>query len=317
MSNIKEFLRSFKPAHALFNLFHLSNLKHNAEPFKKFNITRPLWFPLSSKIFSRLPQDRPWMDLSPSEATIQNNPDFQKFPVSTQKQILQYPSTGYLLLKDFFSEKEADEVNKEVERLLKEKKVSIIYRVKVMFAFRHSEIIKKMVYDQGLKNLMNFLLGAEMIPFQSINFLKGTEQKAHSDYIHMTTYPHGYLSAAWIALEDIVAENGPLFYYSGSHKLPYLLNEGFDHGGSSLQIGENAYKAYEEKLHHNIAAANLKSETVHLKKGDVFIWHGNLIHGGMPVLNPSLTRKSMVIHYFAKDVIKYHEIMQRPALMDL
>ena len=52
------------------------------------------------------------------------------------------------------------------------------------------------------------------------------------------------------------------------------------------------------------------------KKGDVIIWHANLIHGGAPVTDPSLTRKSMVVHYYAKDVIKYHEITERPSLME-
>jgi ectoine hydroxylase-related dioxygenase (phytanoyl-CoA dioxygenase family) len=51
------------------------------------------------------------------------------------------------------------------------------------------------------------------------------------------------------------------------------------------------------------------------KKGDVLIWHANLVHGGAPILNPALTRKSMVVHYYANDVIKYHEITERPSLM--
>ena len=51
------------------------------------------------------------------------------------------------------------------------------------------------------------------------------------------------------------------------------------------------------------------------KKGDVLVWHANLLHGGMPVVHPALTRKSMVAHYFAEGVICYHEISQRPAVM--
>jgi len=38
------------------------------------------------------------------------------------------------------------------------------------------------------------------------------------------------------------------------------------------------------------------------KKGDVFLWHGMLVHGGSPVKNPALTRKSMVIHYLTNGV---------------
>jgi hypothetical protein len=47
----------------------------------------------------------------------------------------------------------------------------------------------------------------------------------------------------------------------------------------------------------------------------MLIWHANLLHGGEPILNPTLTRKSMVIHYYAKDVVKYHEITERPAIL--
>lgn len=36
------------------------------------------------------------------------------------------------------------------------------------------------------------------------------------------------------------------------------------------------------------------------RKGDVFIWHANLIHGGNPVLGPKFIRKIMVLHYFMR-----------------
>ena len=52
-----------------------------------------------------------------------------------------------------------------------------------------------------------------------------------------------------------------------------------------------------------------------LQKGDVLVWHANLIHGGEPQTNPESTRKSMVFHYYAQDAICYHEITQRPSLM--
>ncbi len=52
------------------------------------------------------------------------------------------------------------------------------------------------------------------------------------------------------------------------------------------------------------------------KKGDLFIWHANLLHGGELRTDDS-TRKSLVAHYFTTegDVINYHEITQRPAIM--
>jgi len=45
------------------------------------------------------------------------------------------------------------------------------------------------------------------------------------------------------------------------------------------------------------------------KKGDVFLWHGNLIHGGSPVNNPELTRKSMVIHFLVEGTDQTNKIV--------
>jgi phytanoyl-CoA hydroxylase len=64
-----------------------------------------------------------------------------------------------------------------------------------------------------------------------------------------------------------------------------------------------------------IVVLGLKKEIWRPKKGDLMIWHANLFHGGEPQANKTKTRKSMVLHYFKKGVICYHEITQRPALL--
>lgn len=67
----------------------------------------------------------------------------------------------------------------------------------------------------------------------------------------------------------------------------------------------------EEKIAHH----QIKKQVFLAEKGDVFIWHANLFHGGEPHINKAKTRKSMVFHYFREGDICYHEITQRPALM--
>jgi ectoine hydroxylase-related dioxygenase (phytanoyl-CoA dioxygenase family) len=42
----------------------------------------------------------------------------------------------------------------------------------------------------------------------------------------------------------------------------------------------------------------LQSETFIGKAGDVFIWHAQLYHGGLPILDPHRTRRSLVNHYW-------------------
>ena len=133
----------------------------------------------------------------------------------------------------------------------------------------------------------------------------------------MTTYPLGYLTATWLALESVGPDNGPLYYYPGSHKLPYIMNSDFDHGGSWLRIGSNANARYEQRIEQLVEDHKLTKESFHAEAGDLLIWHANLLHGGEAIRRAGSTRKSMVVHYFAREVICYHELTQRPALLPL
>jgi len=184
-----------------------------------------------------------------------------------------------------------------------------------MFAFRTSENVKKAGKNKQLLSILSYLLGREVVLFQSINFLKGSQQRTHSDSIHMTTYPLGNLIAVWVALEDITETNGPLHYYEGSHKLPYYLNKDYDNEGNQFLLGEKSYAEYEEMIEKKINQNKLQKKVFLAKKGDLLIWHANLFHGGNIQTDISKTRKSMVFHYFGKEVVCYHEISQRPALM--
>ncbi len=209
----------------------------------------------------------------------------------------------------------ADTIQQEVDKLAEQGKLHPTPDNKLLFANRLSSVIRDVTFDERLIRLLSFILDKEVVPFQTINFSHGSNQRAHSDSIHMTTYPLGYLIAVWIALEDTNLDNGPLFYYPGSHRLPYLLNEDFNEGANALRLGKKDYVDYEDRIEAVIAETKMEKEVFLARKGDILVWHANLIHGGLPVKDVTLTRKSMVIHYYAKDVIKYHEITERPSLM--
>lgn len=165
--------------------------------------------------------------------------------------------------------------------------------------------------------LLAHLIPGNPVLFQSINFLTGSQQKTHSDSIHMTTFPLGGLLGVWIALEDIDETNGALHYYPGSHKLPYYLNSDYDNVGTKWKIGPKDYTHYEKMMEQKIEENKLEKTIFRAKKGDLLIWHANLFHGGEPQADKSKTRKSMVFHYYDDQCICYHEITQRPALMDV
>ena len=53
---------------------------------------------------------------------------------------------------------------------------------------------------------------------------------------------------------------------------------------------------------------NYKKDQFIARKGDILLWHGQLIHGGDAVVNPSLTRKSYVCHYIPAERNMHHQV---------
>lgn len=311
-------LRKIKANYVLLNLFSLKKLTHARRMYRKYGIQRSVLLPISSaELPATSTTDRPWLDTDAGVARLPADPGLQRFNAATREAILAWPANGYVILRGLFSPEEVAAINAEVDRLIDDKVVDFNFTGrKIMFAFHHSEVLRKYVHDRRILDVMDHLLGKRMKVFQSINFLTGSEQAAHSDSIHMTTHPLGYMCAAWIALEPIHTDNGPLVYHTGSHRLPYLLNGQYDHGGNRFVIGEDAYARYEEAIAGAIRTGGFPAEELHAAPGDVLIWHANLLHGGKKMTTPNASRKSMVIHCFADDVLCYHELTQRAAMMD-
>jgi ectoine hydroxylase-related dioxygenase (phytanoyl-CoA dioxygenase family) len=316
-NKLVDFLRLLKVTYSAYNLLHSSKLEHNKAPYKNAGLRKALFQSISSKDFKGLPVgDIPWMDKDVSYEDVKQKLRSTNFSDEVREQILAWKENGYMVLKNFFTPQVAESINKEIEDLLADKKVEFTLGNKVMFASKQSQLIQNIITQKSITDILSFTLGREVLPFQTINFITGSQQHAHSDSIHMTTYPLGYLIAIWVALEDVDETNGPLCYYPASHKLPYILNHDYERGGNAITVGADSnYLKYEEKIGEVVRTTNFTKKIFAAKKGDVLVWHANLIHGGEKITNPSSTRKSMVVHYFAKDVIKYHEITERPALL--
>lgn len=284
------FLRRVKPFYVIHNLLNYKYLKNNIKLYRKHEIKRPVWASLSSKHFPETSEN------------FQSKNEF-------------WNNNGYLVLENFFSNSFIDEINSTIEKGLDEKVIDFNYtQKKILFGYERLPKLKEVINNPELRIILEDLVGEEIVPFQSINFLMGSEQRAHSDSVHMATYPFGGLIAIWVALEDVDEENGALYYYPGSHKMPYATNQKIGNSTGWL-LSPNPNKNYEEYVEKELAKVGYKKEVFKAKKGDVLIWHANLVHGGLPHNNKSQTRKSMVVHYFVNNRICYHELSQRPAII--
>ena len=312
-------LRSLKAVYVLNNLLNAHKLQHNKALYRRFGLRKSIFAPLGSADFRQMDHsaDIPWLDRADAAEQLEKQPQFKRLSPVLQDKIRGFLKNGFLVLENHFPPEATQALNAEVDHLLESGKTGFNYTGRKIFnLFEQSPLANQTFFrNPELLDLLSFLLGKTVIPFQSLNFTQGSEQRAHSDSIHMSTEPKGYLIATWIALEDCTMDCGPLVYYPGSHRLPYVTTEHYDSGNTFFSIGQNSNRRYEDKIAAVLEANPFEKQTFLAKRGDVLIWHANLLHGGSPITRAGATRKSMVCHYYAEGVICYHEMSQRPALM--
>ncbi|MBX2891244.1 MAG: phytanoyl-CoA dioxygenase family protein [Saprospiraceae bacterium] len=312
------FLRNLKPLYVLNNVLNAHRLRHNRILYRQYGVRKSIFSPIGSRDFAgKQAADLPWLDQPDALGRLEQNVEFLKMDEPMKGKVRQFVTEGYTVLERFFPQEDTDALNEEVDALLKTGKAEFNFTGRKIFNLWESSRLadERFFRRPELTQMLSFLLGKKVVPFQSLNFTLGSEQRAHSDSIHMTTQPPGYLIAAWVALEDCTEDNGPLFYYPGSHRLPYITTGDYDSGNTALLIGAHSNRRYEDKIAQIVQEMALQKQLFLARRGDVLIWHANLLHGGSPINKPGATRRSMVCHYFAEGVVCYHELSQRPALM--
>jgi Phytanoyl-CoA dioxygenase (PhyH) len=209
-----------------------------------------------------------------------------------EAQVRAFAQRGYLVVDDLGLDDFdalADRVTADADRLHEGGKFN-----RIMDAWTVSDAIRAVATPPRIIELLELLYGRRPIPFQTLNFLRGSEQPTHSDSYHFHSYPKHFMCGVWIAFEDIGDDNGPLHYYPGSHRLP-----DYDF---LCPHREEEMRDFVQEL---IPAYGLERERAYLKRGQALIWSANLLHGGDPVADRGSTRRSQVTHYYFADCTYY------------
>jgi hypothetical protein len=209
-----------------------------------------------------------------------------------------FAEKGYLVLDDLgiddFDEL-ADRVEADVASLHDGGRFN-----RIADAYAVSDAVRALAASPRVLSILQSLYGRRPIPFQTLNFWRGSEQVTHSDAIHFHSFPRHFMCGVWVALEDTDDSNGALHYYPGSHRLPD--HELVDLG---LPSGKQFYDGYETFVRQMIAESGLPKEKPHLKRGQAIVWAANLYHGGDAIADPTRTRKSQVTHYYFENCVYY------------
>jgi hypothetical protein len=167
------------------------------------------------------------------------------------------------------------------------------FRNRIQDAWKIDENIRALALSPHVLALLEDLYGRKPLPFQTINFLRGTQQAPHADAIHFSTMPEGFMCGVWVALEDMDMENGPLVYYPGTQKLPFLRPADF-----GVEAKWENYPSYEQYIADLIEREGLEPHYGTINRGQAIVWAANLVHGGAPQTDRERTRRSQVTHYF-------------------
>ncbi|AUD05079.1 phytanoyl-CoA dioxygenase family protein [Spirosoma pollinicola] len=227
------------------------------------------------------------------------------------EQMRQYAENGYLIFDPEIDESTLDAALAGVQPLYGDE-------LRKQDAWQTVPAVREIATAPRIMEMLRLLYRREPIPFQTLNFPVGTQQRTHSDSIHFNSIPQRFMCGVWVALEDVRDDNGPLHYYPGSHKLPFydLIDMGLK--GSEAQTVEEiyggTYKQYEERLSEIIEAHGLTKETLNMPKGKAIIWSANLLHGGEKIVTPGSSRHSQVTHYFFENCVYYTPLRSDSAI---
>ena len=258
-----------------------------------------------------------WLDEASAHRAIAKRAKARELSEDEVYNLEKFATDGYFVIKLDVSEDDAASIDATVDRLWREKPrdVSVAYdtppkrfadadearerkpRYRIHELHSASDVALRLYLDRQLHRYASLILGETAVATQSLYFEFGSQQALHRDSTIVPSPQFGRLVAAWIALEDIAPESGPLAYVPRSQRFPfYAFRENEYVYDPTHHTGDDVAKAvafYDAELQRS----GLPTKQFLAKRGEVLIWHSALMHGGAAPANPEHTRKSFVVHY--------------------
>ena len=228
-----------------------------------------------------------------------------------------WDDNGFLVLPGFFDDDECEAVTSAADRVWQERPADVVvddlvtnrrcraadvsdddardHRFKLNDLYLSDKRLRDATISERVGMVLEELLGDEPVACNTLSFDYGSQQADHLDTLYMTPLTDAALVATWMALEDTSADAGPLRYYPESnHIAPYRFSTG------SFHVNLPEMEPWSDYMADEIDRHGLEEQRFLARRGDLFIWHALLLHGGSEICRPGLTRKSLVTHFFTQ-----------------
>lgn len=253
---------------------------------------------LNDATWDGLTMAQPAETLTPVESVYRTSPSVLSEP---QRYFF---DTGVLVLDRFFTSEQLDRYAEAREKLPKDRTA----RDNFWGGWAHPTSymdcppMLDLATNPLLQHIMMTLVGYPMGLHLALTGWISTERNWHQDSYLNPDYLWSHYLAVWIALDDVDPDAGPFEYVPESHKWPVLRREKLFRYLTPAQRKHPAWPTFTQDRIAALAEKEIERRQAPVekfipKKGDVLIWHSNLLHRGSPPQNRELLRKGLICHY--------------------
>ena len=252
---------------------------------------------------------KPWFDRTDALDHVKQRIAAGEITESEGACLNQFVHDGFLVLPDPIEEQLLKQIDIELNEAIARRADGYEYGTSQRIHNLHLDYegIRCLWLHPNILRFLTLIFEATPRPCQTLTYVFGSQQDPHQDTIHLTPFPAGYMCGVWAALEDVRPSSGELEVYRGSHRLPrvYLRDTGCQ------KVRTNDWSEFGEKVVSRWRRAaedgNFEKIVYRPKRGDVLIWHENLLHAGSVRIDQSLSRRSIVTHNFADGSIAFYD----------
>ncbi|MFN3842947.1 MAG: phytanoyl-CoA dioxygenase family protein [Rehaibacterium terrae] len=250
-----------------------------------------------------------WVDAPDAEARVDAMLAEGRIGTTEAEQLRRFLRDGFVILDEPLPEALIEQANADIDRAVAEGYQGYRYGDSTRLEQMHQQFpgIRGIWLHPPVHRMLSLIFGVPSQPCQSLVYVFGSQQDAHQDTVHLTPFPAGAMCGVWVALEDVRAGAGELVVYPGSHRLPrvYLKDVGCGkvRDGDWREFGEKVVGRWAQLIREH----GLEPVPYLARRGQILIWHENLMHAGSVRRDPTLSRRSVVTHNFAQGAIVYYD----------
>lgn len=132
---------------------------------------------------------------------------------------------------------------------------------------------------------------------------RSTQRGWHTDRYLNPPCVGDWYAATWMALGDVGEDCGPFEFVAGSHRWPRITRDrmlaALGEDGTDPDWPWRSERLLGPMFEAEFVARGVAPTQFHADKGDVLIWHANLVHRGSTPTNPQLQRRTLISHWSA------------------